>query len=72
MIEIKNCKFEFACEMKWQDLKITDDNNIRLCNNCNQNVYFAQNNETLDRLVTENKCVAFQRMRTYLVGKIRY
>jgi hypothetical protein len=61
-ISIRNCRFAFKCEMKWDDLNETGDEDIRFCNSCEKEVYFCINDDELTRAVRLNRCVAFVRM----------
>jgi hypothetical protein len=61
-ISIRNCRFAFKCEMKWDDLNETGDEDIRFCNSCEKEVHFCINDDALARAVRLNRCVAFMRM----------
>lgn len=62
-ISIRNCRFAFKCDMKWDDLSETEDEDIRFCNSCEKEVYFCINDDELARAVRLNRCVAFVRMQ---------
>ena len=40
---IQNCKFQYECPKDWFELDETDDEAIRFCQKCSQNVYFCKN-----------------------------
>lgn len=62
-ISIRNCRFAFKCEAKWDDLSETEDEDVRFCNSCEKEVYFCINDDELARAVRLNRCVAFVRMQ---------
>ena len=62
-ISIRNCRFAFKCEMKWDDLNETGDEDVRFCNSCEKEVHFCINDDELARAVRLNRCVAFVRMQ---------
>jgi uncharacterized protein (TIGR02996 family) len=41
--ESRSLRFDFLCDQSWADMRPTDDNNVRHCETCSQNVYFCDN-----------------------------
>jgi len=58
--EIKNC-FQFVCPLEWDNLKATDDKNIRFCGSCEKQVYKATDLDSFQELSDQNKCVAYKK-----------
>jgi len=58
MAPIQNCKFKYECPKDWFDLDITDDDAIRFCQKCRQNVYFCKNDKELKKAIKQDRCVA--------------
>jgi hypothetical protein len=58
---IRNCDvtFQTRCPKQWAELAATDQNTIRYCNECDQNVYFCHSVEELKRRTANQQCVAF-------------
>jgi uncharacterized protein (TIGR02996 family) len=38
---MRTVKFEFVCDRQWQDLQPTEDNGVRFCEACKENVYYC-------------------------------
>jgi len=55
---IRNCVFGKQCEKKWDDLVQTDNQKIRYCSTCEQNVYLCQDEYALSEAIQANRCVA--------------
>ena len=53
------CRFDFVCPKQWDELQVTDNNEVRYCDHCNESVYLAQSESDLDRLAIDGKCAAF-------------
>ena len=60
--DIENCyyKFEFKCPLQWDNLKKTDDSNIRFCNDCSKLVYKCKNKKEFDTHSKLGRCVALK------------
>jgi len=58
--DIRNCKFAFKCEKRWDDLEITsgNDKNIRFCQDCEQNVYRCRTDHQIKIAIMKNRCIA--------------
>ncbi|WP_427551096.1 hypothetical protein ACQE3D_17605 [Methylomonas sp. MS20] len=55
---IRNCIFGKQCDKKWAELTQTDNQDVRYCSACEQNVYLCQDEYTLAEAIQENRCVA--------------
>ncbi len=58
-ITLRNCKFGFKCSQNWFKLNETENQNVKFCKKCKENVYMVFKNEELAKAVQDNKCVAF-------------
>jgi len=56
--EIRNCEFKFKCPKLWDELELTDDPNIRTCQECQRRVVFCRTASELKRAITDDECVA--------------
>lgn len=57
-MSIRNCRFAFKCFMKWDDLKLTDEADVRYCGKCEKNVYFCHTDTELWEAIRLNRCIA--------------
>jgi hypothetical protein len=55
---IRNCIFGKQCDKKWAELTQTDNQDVRYCSTCEQNVYLCQDEYTLAEAIQANRCVA--------------
>jgi len=69
-LSIRNCRFAFKCEKKWNDLEDTEDHQIKFCNTCEKEVHFCNDDEELAKNVRLNRCVAFCREKQMLMGDV--
>ena len=69
---IKNCKFAFKCPMHWGNLLKTDNEKIRFCHNCEEEVYECESDEELDYHTSKKHCVAIKEKprAKLLLGKV--
>ncbi|BBL57525.1 hypothetical protein [Methylomonas koyamae] len=58
MSVIRNCIFGKQCDKKWDELVTTDNQDIRYCSTCEQNVYLCQDEYILADAIQANRCVA--------------
>ena len=58
VLKIKNC-FELKCPKLWDDLKKTNDKDVKFCNSCKKNVYKTTSFGELFQLARDGKCVAY-------------
>ena len=49
----------YECPKQWDDLKKTDDQNIRDCDECGKPVHFISNENELEEAAMNGNCVAF-------------
>jgi hypothetical protein len=71
-ISIRNCRFAFKCDKKWDDLEETQEELIRFCNMCEKEVHFCEDDDELARNVRLNRCVAFNKLETLVeMGYVR-
>lgn len=69
-VSIRNCRFAFKCDKKWDDLDETRDTLIRFCNTCEKEVHFCEDDNELAQNVRLNRCVAFLREDRVLMGDV--
>lgn len=55
---LRNCKFKFQCDQRWETMQSTDDENIKFCEKCNETVHLCKNPWHLENAIKQNKCVA--------------
>jgi uncharacterized protein (TIGR02996 family) len=58
---VENCngpRFAFQCDKRWEDLGRTEDDLIRFCDDCRQNVYHCGSVEEANRHAQQGHCVA--------------
>ena len=58
-IRISLCvDFHFKCPRKWRDLKDTEDENVRFCDECSRNVHYCRNQSEVDERSKTGDCIA--------------
>ena len=62
-ILIDNCKFEYLCDLFWENLTETGEKDVRFCNKCQSNVYFCDSYEKLEHATHLNRCIALDSTR---------
>ena len=55
---IRNCKFRFKCDQKWESMAETEDPDIRHCALCNESVHLCETAHDLHQAMLNNWCVA--------------
>ena len=55
---IRNCKFAYKCNKKWDDLEATGDAKVRFCQECRQEVFRCLTDDELAQAIRLNHCVA--------------
>ncbi|HQU81996.1 MAG TPA: hypothetical protein PKY59_02665 [Pyrinomonadaceae bacterium] len=60
----KQYVFKFECSQKWEDLTATDDEKVRYCGQCGNNVFSVKKNEELNSNAEKGNCIYFPPMRT--------
>jgi hypothetical protein len=58
MIDMRNCVFGFKCSANWDDMKPADEQSVRHCSHCGENVYFVSTPDELNKAIELNRCVA--------------
>ena len=53
------CQMEYECPKQWDELKKTDDPNIRDCDACGKPVHFISTENELEDAAMKGSCVAF-------------
>ena len=57
-ITIRNCTFAYKCTAKWNDMSETEDEKIKFCQSCQQEVVSCETDEELVVAIKRNKCVS--------------
>lgn len=55
---IRNCDIKLKCKQRWEDMQSTDEDGIRYCEQCKNNVHFCFNDYELNEAIQNNWCVA--------------
>jgi uncharacterized protein (TIGR02996 family) len=55
---VENCHFEFQCPKKWEQLEVTEQAGVRLCNTCSCEVYYCQSIPEARRIAGRGGCIA--------------
>jgi hypothetical protein len=56
--EIRNCRFAFKCNAKWDELVHTRNDEIRFCGECQREVYYCYSDDDLAESIRLNRCIA--------------
>lgn len=56
------CTFEFKCDKQWDELETQIASNIKLCNQCQKNVYLCKTQEELDYARSLGLCISIERV----------
>jgi uncharacterized protein (TIGR02996 family) len=51
-------QFNFVCDKRWDELTVTEDNAVRFCEGCKQNVYYCDTITEARNHAQEQHCVA--------------
>jgi hypothetical protein len=54
---VLNCEMAFVCHKKWDELDPTDRLDVKNCNECKKDVYFAKNQQELKERTEAGVCV---------------
>ena len=57
-ITISNCSFAYKCQMQWENLYETENENIKFCKDCQKEVHYCETDEELLEAIKRNKCVS--------------
>jgi uncharacterized protein (TIGR02996 family) len=64
-LDVEKCpqpvEFKFQCPRSWDRLELTDDDRVRFCTACEQNVYYCQDVSSARTLASMGACVALPR-----------
>jgi hypothetical protein len=72
-LTIRNCRFAFKCQQKWDDLNDTRDDAVRFCKECQREVYLSLDDESLLENIRLNRCVAIDDSDGFrLLGHVVY
>lgn len=58
--KIDNCSWKKKCDLTFNALEKTAEDNVRYCDKCKNNVYLCQTSEELKFHIESNHCVAFK------------
>jgi hypothetical protein len=59
MSDVRNCKLEYQCHQRWNQLEtVPGALRLRFCNRCQSAVHRADSEEEFERLARQGKCVA--------------
>ena len=66
-------KFTFRCQKKWEDLQITDNHEMRFCNECNYHVHSIVNSLDLKKLDSGEECFAVKDIQVggFTMGRVK-
>ncbi|MCI0463238.1 MAG: TIGR02996 domain-containing protein [Gemmataceae bacterium] len=62
--------FAFKCPQRWNNLQLTDDESIRHCSQCDQDVYYCHTTAEARQHAASGHCVAVDMRATRLPGDI--
>jgi hypothetical protein len=70
MSDIRNCKFEYRCHQRWDQLEtVPGALRLRFCNRCQSAVHRADSEEEFQKLASQGRCVAvFSECESPIVG----
>ena len=58
---IRNCRFKFKCDVTWESMEKTNQDDpalVRFCNKCEKKVYLTRTQRELQIHIEFNDCVA--------------
>ncbi len=56
--DIRNCKVEFKCPKRWDELEKMGDTNTRHCHVCEEYVYLCSTDAEIAKAIRLDRCVA--------------
>ena len=62
-LKVGNCVLSYRCSMMIEDMYETQDDNVKFCPNCKQEVYICNTIYELGHAMVLNRCVAFSSKR---------
>ncbi len=60
VINSDGCELTFECTRKLSDLTSTNDESIRHCSSCDENVHWCDTQKDIDRAKKKGWCVAYR------------
>ena len=57
---IENCNFSYKCPLEWSNLNKTEDENVKYCEECKENVYRIYSEEEFYSQAFNKRCVYIQ------------
>ncbi len=57
------CRFSNVCSKKWEDLEITESDDVKFCTKCEEPVYRAKTIDIFDQYAEEKKCTYWEGSR---------
>ena len=68
MSDILNCgqgkqkselvRFTYQCPKRWQNLQVTENDTVRFCNACQENVYYCTDKPQAEQHARQGHCIA--------------
>ncbi len=56
--EFEDCALKFKCPLRWDDLALTEEEEVRYCSVCQENVYHTPTLTEFKQRIKEKRCVA--------------
>jgi hypothetical protein len=71
-LDLSDIKFTFRCDKRWEDLQVTDNDDVRFCNECNYHVHSIVDRLDLKKLELGEECFAVksERLKGYMIGGV--
>jgi hypothetical protein len=57
------CRFSYVCSKKWEDLEITESDDVKFCTKCEEPVFRAKTIDIFDQYAEEKKCTYWEGSR---------
>jgi uncharacterized protein (TIGR02996 family) len=55
---VMDVRFDFLCDRRWEDLRSTDDQSVRFCDGCRQNVHYCATITEARQHAWDGHCIA--------------
>jgi hypothetical protein len=71
-LNLTDIKFTFRCQKQWEDLQVTDNHDVRFCNECNYHVHSIVDRLDLKKLELGEECFAVKDipMKGFRIGGV--
>jgi hypothetical protein len=71
-LDLSDIKFTFHCDKRWDDLKVTGNDDVRFCHECNYHVHSIVDRLDLKKLELGEECFAVksERLKGYIIGGV--